>query len=132
MANGGLVDLANPNARAGRIRTIIDLIRSAAFPYFERFRDPQVVIAGLIDGSDPGLSHEPAIEYASCHGGKEKFMAVLRRYLRDAPDYFLAGYKESLQKYREHGLPTPNTVVGTPPGAQMAFAALALGLESME
>jgi hypothetical protein len=72
------------------------------------------------------------MEYASCHGGKEKSMAVLRRYLRDAPDYFIAGFKESLQKYRQDGIPTPNTVVGTPPDAQMAFAALALGLESME
>jgi hypothetical protein len=86
-----IADLANPNARPGRIRTIIDLITSAALPYFERFRDPQSVIAGLIDGSDPGLSHELAMEYAAFHGGKEKSMAVLGRYLRDAPDYFLGG-----------------------------------------
>jgi hypothetical protein len=45
------------------------------------------------------------MEYAACHGGKEKSIAVLERYLRDAPDYFLAGYKESLQKYRQDGLP---------------------------
>jgi hypothetical protein len=72
------------------------------------------------------------MEYAFCHGGREKAMAVLQRYLRNAPEYFLAGYRESLQRYRQDGLPVPNTIVGTPSGAQMAFAALALGLESME
>jgi hypothetical protein len=127
-----IADLANPNARPGRIRTIIGLITSAALPYFERFRDPQSVIAGLIEGSDPGLRHELAMEYAALHGGKEKSMAVLGRYLRDAPDYSLAGYHESLQRYRQNGLPAPNTIVGGPDGDPRAFAALALGLESMD
>jgi hypothetical protein len=72
------------------------------------------------------------LEYAACYGSIEAASGILQRYLWDAPDYFLEGYKESLQEYRQDGLPAPNTYDGTRPGAQLAFAALALGLESTE
>jgi hypothetical protein len=55
----------------------------------------------------------------------------LNRYLKDAPDYFHTGYLEGLQEYRQNGLPAPNTYVGGT-GRQMAFAALALGLEPLQ
>lgn len=127
-----VVNLASDRTRPGRIRTIVDLIRKAALPYFERFRDPQGIVALLPNASVPGLSLEAALEYASCHGGRQAAAAILDRSLKDAPDYFHEGYQESLQKYRQNGLPAPNTYVGTPTGAQMAFAALALGLEPLE
>jgi hypothetical protein len=56
---------------------------------------------------------------------------ILNRYLKDAPDYFYTGYLEGLQEYRQNGLPAANTYVGGT-GRQMAFAALALGLEPLE
>lgn len=124
-----VVNLANERTRPGRVRTTVDLITSAALPYLERFRDPNSVVALLTDASVPGLSWERAVEYASCHGGREAATAILNRYLKYAPDYFHEGYQEALQRFRQNGLPAPNTYIGSPTGSQLAFAALALGLE---
>ncbi len=123
------VNLANERTRPARIRTIVELIRSGAIPYCERFREPKQVVASLLNVPDPGMLDFGELEYAVCYGGREAATAILQRYLRDRPDYFQAGYRDALERYRQNGLPAPNTYVGSPTGSQLAFAALALGLE---
>jgi hypothetical protein len=87
-----VANLANERSRPARIRTTIELIRTAALPYFESFRDPKQVPASLIDASVPGLSHERALEYVCCYGGTEAAKAMLEKSLKDAPDWFHEGY----------------------------------------
>ena len=87
------VNLANPRARTHRIKAVASLIRSAALPYFEEFRNPNKIVAALATARNPGMSPNMEIEYASCYGGKEDARRVLNRYLENIPAYVLAEYK---------------------------------------
>jgi hypothetical protein len=79
------VNLANPDARSGRIAALIDLISNSGFRYFDRFRRPDEVVNSIIAGDDPGMMDYMAIEYAVCYGSRQDGLRVLARYLDQWP-----------------------------------------------
>jgi hypothetical protein len=61
-------NLANPQRRDRVIRDVVELIRTIALPYLERFSRPQEVIAGLIGGTMQWWWEPSALEYVACFG----------------------------------------------------------------
>jgi len=122
------VNLADPRSRSTKVTAVIQLIRTVALPYFDQFRKPGRVVAALARADIPGLWPTLNVEYAACYGSRNDALLVLKRILVGAPDYFLNGYAEAIEEFRRVGFPAPNTIFGKP-GADLAFAALALDLE---
>lgn len=122
------VNLANIAHRTSRIHAVAELIRTVGLPFFEQFTHPHRVVADLLKGPNPGMSIELALEYVCCYGTLSDGRALLNRVLNENPDYLRDGYRDGIKEYRASGLPAPNTIVGGT-GRQLAFAALALGLE---
>ena len=118
------INLANPRTRSGRIAAIIELIRTSGFRYFDRFRNPDEVVASLIHSSDPGMMDYSEIEYAVFYGSPQLGVKVLERYLSQWPEA-VDPYEQALQEYRKDGIPIS---VHGQPGPRLARAALALGL----
>lgn len=58
-----LLPLANPKRRDCIISEVVELIRTIALPYLERFSNPREVIAGLISGTMPWWWEPGALEY---------------------------------------------------------------------
>ncbi|HKE24226.1 MAG TPA: hypothetical protein VKB88_17815 [Bryobacteraceae bacterium] len=136
-----IANLANPKTRHQRIWAIVCMIKENALPYFERLRDPKKIVADAIKTSGRGWGIREPIEYAFFHCGKAAAMSLFKRRLKMTatsnvdgmlcyPD-FQADYKKALEDFRQHGIPAPNTSFGNVE-QQLAFIALALGLEPMK
>jgi hypothetical protein len=61
-------NLANPQRRDRVISEVVELIRTIALPYLERFSNPREVVAGLISGTMPWWWEPGALEYVACFG----------------------------------------------------------------
>jgi hypothetical protein len=79
-------NLANPQRRDRVISEVVELIRTIALPYFERFSNPREVIAGLISGTMPWWWEPGALEYVACFGTPSQARELLMRYIQMRPD----------------------------------------------
>lgn len=98
------VNLANPTTRETRTAAIIDLITTSGFPYFDRFRHPDEVIASLLDSSDPGMMDYMELEYAVCYGSRQIGAKILQRHLNKWLES-VDEYRRTLWEYRQNGVP---------------------------
>ena len=119
------VNLANPATRQARTAAMVDLITTSGFPYFNRFRHPDEVVASLIDSSDPGMMDYMELEYAVCYGSTQIGAKVLQRHLNKSSGG-VDEYRRALLEYRQNGIPA---ALDGRPGPRLARTALSLGIE---
>jgi len=121
-------NLANPKRRDYIISEVVELIRTIALPYLERFSNPREVIAGLISGTMPWWWEPGALEYVACFGTLTQARELLMRYIQMRPGQGKE-FRERIDEYRKQGI--PEAFDSRAPG-RLAKAALALGLEPLE
>ena len=121
-------NLANPHKRDRVIGDLIELIRTVALPYLERFSNPQEVIVGLIAGAMPWWWEPSALEYVVCFGTPSQARELLIRYIQIHPGQEKE-FRERIKEYRKQGVPQ---VFDSRRSGRLAKAALALGLEPPE
>ena len=118
-------NLANPHRRDRVVSDVVELVRTVALPYLERFSAPQEVIAGLISGTMPWWWEPSALEYVACFGTSTQARELLKHYVRIRPGQEKE-LRERIDEYRKQGV--PEAFDSRAPG-RLAKAALALGLE---
>jgi hypothetical protein len=125
-----IVNLANRGARAERVRTVANLIRKCALPYFQRFKEPGKIVNELVKAPNEVFGIFFSLEYVACHGSKVVARSIIKRHLSSYP-HLRDSYKQALSEFRQNGLPPPHTTYGDG-GVQLALVALSLGLEPMK
>jgi hypothetical protein len=118
-------NLANPHRRDGVIAEVIELVRTIALPYLERFSTPQEIVAGLIEGTMPWWWEPSALEYVACFGTSSQAQELLLRYIQMRPGQERK-FRKWVDEYRKQGVPE---AFDSSAASRLAKAALALGLE---
>jgi hypothetical protein len=121
-------DLADPQQRESTVADAVHTIKQLALPFFEQFKNLDVLINGLQTETLPAMDILSVIEFLLCFRDVVSARWAGRNFLMRHPQ-FVAQYEQELEHYKTQGLPKwPESGWGR----DLAFASIAYKLPFLE
>ena len=125
MSDGGWLEFNLAQDPERVLSQAIECIEQWVLPYFERFNDPQHLVAEILAGSATSLEPQAALECCLCFGTEQQATVCLSELLGQDPVH-VQRYREYRRRYESEGMPEGRARRCSD---QLARIALAYGLD---